>query len=114
MNARELRDEAGKMRTRAKASITDAELTKVTASGYQERGSEDEARIQYDRVVQLEEEARHLEQQAQQAEEEALQKEREAANIERQQEQVKRDAQTQIDDLEKQKRNLRGGPIGLF
>ena len=114
MDARQLRNEAEKTRTRAGSLWNDVDHAKVNVSGLKDRGSEDDARVEEGRAAELEQQAKTLEQKAQALETEALEKERRALDIERQQDAVKKEAQDKVDQLEKQKHDLTGGPIGLF
>ncbi len=114
MDARQLRNEAEKTKTRAGSLWNDVDHTKVSVSGLKDRGSEDDARVEEGRAAELEQQAKALEQKAQALEAEALEKERRALEIERQQEAVKKEAQDKVDQLEKEKRGLVGGSLGLF
>jgi hypothetical protein len=114
MDARELRKQAEKTKTRAGSLWNDVDRVKVNVSGLKSRGAEDDVRVEEKRAVELEQQARALEQQAEALESDALEKERRAQEIERQQEAVKKETQAKLDELEKQKRDLTGGPIGLF
>lgn len=114
MNARDLRNEAEKTRTRAHAAQSDAQITKVTADGYSQRGDDSAASVERERVSTLENQAAGLEQQAEAMELEAAEKIRQAQELARQQEQIRKDAEAQVGELEKQKRDLTGESSGLF
>lgn len=114
MNARDLRNEAEKIRTRAHAAQSDAQITKVTADGYSQRGDDSAASVEQSRVEALERQAAELVQQAEVMEHEADEKLRQAHELSTQQEQIRKDADAQINELEKQKRNLTGHSSGLF
>lgn len=114
MNARDLRNEAEKIRTRVNATKSDAQITRVTADGYSQRGDDLAASVEQNRVETLECQAAELEQQAEAMEGEAEEKMRQALELSRQQEQIQKDTEAQINELEKQKRDLTGESSGLF
>lgn len=114
MNARDLRKEAEKTRTRARATQSDAQITKVTADGHDQRGDTAAAGVEQDRVTALERQAAELEQRADEMEHEADEKLRQAQELAGKQEQIRKDADAQINELEKQKRDLTGESSGLF
>lgn len=114
MNARELRDEAGKMRTRAESARTDAMHAEFSAKGQQAKGDDTNANLGFSHQDQLQQTANEFDAKADALETEAAVKERQADEIEKQQEQIRSDMQRQLDDLEKQKQDLRGSKIGLF
>lgn len=114
MNARELRDEADKMRARAESAKTDALHTEVSANGLKEKGDETSAQLSFSHKDELDQMANEYDKKAEELESEAVEKERQASEIERQQEQIRSEMERQLDELEKQKRDLRGEKIGLF
>jgi hypothetical protein len=114
MNAQELRNEAEKMRTRAKSAKDDVERANVNVAGHKEMGNDNAVDVERDRARSLEQQADDLERQAGALDDEATQKELLAVDIERQQETVRKEMEGKLDDLEKQKRDLRGGSVGWF
>lgn len=108
MNARELRDEAGKKKVTAGSLRSDAERMKTTIADQEQVGGVADA--QKRQMEDLLRQADDLDREAQEYERRAMEQEQEASRIEEQQNQLK----SQIDTLEQQKRDLRGGSVGLF
>ena len=101
-------------RVKADKLRSDAVRLEQSASGYENIGDTTKAEVDRKNAEKFNQEADRLEQEIQNADRELQRLTQRALDIERQQEQIERESKRQLDDLEKEKRNVKGETTSLF
>jgi len=114
MDIRQLNDSIQSNRVKAQSLRSDAIRAEQSAEGFRTIGDTTRAETEKKNADKFNDEAARLEQASVDAEREAQRLVQRAQDIEKQQEQIERDSKRQLEDLEKEKRNLKGEITSLI
>jgi methyl-accepting chemotaxis protein len=109
-----LNDNIQSNRIKAQTLRSDAIRAEQSAEGFRTIGDSTRAETDKKNADKFNDEAARLERAADDAEREVQRLVKRAQDIEKQQEQIERESKRQLDDLEKEKRNLKGELTSLI
>lgn len=113
MNAKQLRDDAQRLRLDAQAKRTQADRFNYNANDYEKAGDATKADTERAEAAKLVDEAVIAERQAEEQDQGAVAQEARALELDKEQASIQADYDQRMKDLERKKADLRGG-VGLF